>query len=176
MSEQHNAFQRSFFDLFSLPQIFRIDNAALARAYREAQAQVHPDRYVHAPEAERRAAMQWASHVNEAYQTLKQPLSRARYLLQLQNVAIANTLPPQFLMRQMEWREAVEQAEAAYDAAELARLADAVHRDLEQGYAELAHDLDDEHNWTAAAQCVARLMFMDKLGAEIGDALETLDV
>ena len=53
------------------------------RAYRDIQGQVHPDRFAHAGEAERRLSMQWATHANEAYQTLKNPLERAQYLLQL---------------------------------------------------------------------------------------------
>lgn len=176
MSEQRHELQRSYFDLFSLPQVFRIDTAALDRAYREVQTQVHPDRYISASDAEQRAAMQCASHANEAYRTLKQPLARAHYILQLQGMSVAAVVPPEFLMQQMEWREAVEQAESAHDTAALAHLADEVRQAMQRSYDDLERQLDLERNWPAAAQNVAGLMFMDKLRAEISDALETLDV
>ena len=68
------------FDLFHLPQRFAVDPRALDEAYRTVQAQVHPDRFAAAGEAQKRGAMQWASQANDAYQTLKQPLKRAVYL------------------------------------------------------------------------------------------------
>src|SRR5690606_15056315 len=76
-------FSRSHFDLFAQPEMFTIDRAALDARYRELQAQYHPDRYASGSDAEKRLALQVATHINEAYQTLKSPLSRARYLLQL---------------------------------------------------------------------------------------------
>ena len=84
---------------------------------------MHPDRFAHAGDAERRASMQWTTRVNEAYRTLKSPVQRAKYLLELEGVDVAfetNTaMPPEFLMRQMELREALEQAGDARDAAAL---------------------------------------------------------
>ena len=76
-------FNADYYTLFGLPRSFRIDAAALDRRYREIAAQVHPDKYVQAGDAERRLSLQWATRVNEAYQTLKDSLSRAQYLLLL---------------------------------------------------------------------------------------------
>ncbi len=72
-----------FFSLFELPRGFRLNLSELDSRYRDVQAQVHPDRFAHASETERRLSMQWATHANEAYQTLKKPLERAKYLLHL---------------------------------------------------------------------------------------------
>ena len=71
------------FALFGLARGFRLDQSDLDSRYRDVQAQVHPDRFVNAGEAERRLSMQWATHANEAYQTLKKPLERAKYILHL---------------------------------------------------------------------------------------------
>ena len=97
-------FNADHFALFGLAPAFRIDALALDKRFREIQAQVHPDRYAHAGEPERRLSLQWATRVNEAYQTLKNPLARARYLLDLAGRAVdtdSNTaMPPEFLMEQ----------------------------------------------------------------------------
>ena len=67
-----------FFSLFDMPRAFRLNLSELDSRYREVQAQVHPDRFAHAGEVERRLSMQWATRANEAYQTLKRPLERAK--------------------------------------------------------------------------------------------------
>ncbi|MGB8600480.1 MAG: Fe-S protein assembly co-chaperone HscB, partial [Burkholderiales bacterium] len=107
----HNDFSKNYFDLFGLEKKFSVPQEVLDRAYRDIQSQIHPDKFSHAGEAEKRLSMQWATRANEAYQTLKKPLARARYLLQLHGVDTqeeTNTaMPTGFLMEQMEWREAV---------------------------------------------------------------------
>ena len=116
----------NYFELFDLPLRFVLDKAALDRAYRALQAEVHPDKFAHAAEAEQRVAMQRATRVNEAYQALKNPLKRARYLLELAGVDVAvetNTaMPMDFLVEQMEWREAADEARRAGELHELEHL------------------------------------------------------
>ena len=116
-------FTRNHFELFGLPVAYAVDPAALERAYRDLQGRVHPDRFASASEAERRVAMQWATRANEAYRTLRNPIDRARYLLALKGFDTgeeSNTsMPPDFLMQQMEWRESVEDGRARHDAAAL---------------------------------------------------------
>lgn len=98
---------QNFFELFGLVPGFSIDQSKLAGQYRHLQQLVHPDRFATASEAERRHSMQLTAHINEAYQTLKQPLSRARYLLELRGVVTdqSSSLDNAFLMEQMELRE-----------------------------------------------------------------------
>ena len=76
-------FSRDHFELLGVPVKYAVDPARLERGYRDLQSQVHPDRFASATEAERRVAMQWATRANEAFRTLKDPVERARYLLQL---------------------------------------------------------------------------------------------
>ncbi|MGC7990846.1 Fe-S protein assembly co-chaperone HscB, partial [Salmonella enterica] len=88
--------------------------------------QAHPDKFAHASDAEKRVAMQWATRANEAYQTLKNPLKRARYLCELHGVDLqteSNTaMAPAFLMQQMEWRETLDDAKAGKDIDALEQL------------------------------------------------------
>src|SRR4051812_45417873 len=120
--------------------------------------------------------MQWATRANEAYRTLSDPVERARYLLNLKGYDTAEetwtAMPPDFLMQQMEWREAVAQARAAGDAPTLQRLhaeISASRRDM-LGYLERA--LDSDANFDAACSLVRKLRFLDKLDAEIDEASE----
>src|SRR6187402_2990730 len=102
------------FQLFDLLPRFALDMAALDHAYRSVQGQVHPDRFAASTAAENRVAMQWATQANEAYRTLKSPLKRAAYLCERAGVPIDaesnTTMPTEFLMQQLHWREALDDA------------------------------------------------------------------
>jgi molecular chaperone HscB len=166
------------FALFGLNRAFRLDLSDLDSRYRDIQAQVHPDRFVNAGDAERRLSMQWATHANEAYQTLKKPLERAKYLLQLDGHDIQaenNTaMPADFLMEQMEWREAVMEARTGGDHHELEHLHNRLRADVLTRYEELG-DLLEQGEAVLATDRVRRLMFLEKLLYEIDDALASLE-
>ena len=174
-----NELQQDFFALFGLPRRFRIEEPALEAAYHELHSRVHPDRHAHLPDADRRRAMQWATRVNEAFSTLRDPLARARYLIELAGIDVGletNTvMSPEFLVEQMEWREAVEEAEQAADAFELEHLHQRLRGQTRQLLGELEHQIDDDQAFNEAADTARRLMFLDKLRHEIDDALEALD-
>lgn len=168
-------FNADHFALMSQPRAFRIDAAALDARYRELQAEVHPDRFAHAADTERRLSLQWATKANEAYQTLKKPLPRARYLLHLlgQDIGAENNtaMPVDFLMEQMEWREGVAEARAARDHHELEHLHHRLRERMKASYDELAALIDDAGDHATAADRVRRLMFLEKLLAEIDEAI-----
>lgn len=172
-------FQQDFFTLFNLPAQFRIDSSALERSYLALQAQVHPDKFAHLPEAERRLSMQWTTRVNEGYQALRNPLNRARYLLSLQGVDTqeeSNTsMPREFLMQQMEWREAQEEALQAKDVGALEELEQRVQHEVRFLQQQLAVDIDDTRDFVAASGIVRKLKFLEKLAEEIGSAFDELD-
>lgn len=169
---------QNHFDLFHLPQRFALDMTALDNAYHEVQNQVHPDKFINAPEAEKRVAMQWATRANEAYQTLKSPFKRAAYLCELNGVDLqteSNTaMPRDFLMQQMEWREALEDAKAAKDVAELNKLDSALRASRKTEIAQIGKMLD-AHDFTQAAQGVRQLMFLEKFSEEIAHIFETIE-
>lgn len=108
-----------FFHLFGLPVSFSVDTAALMQRYREIQQTVHPDRFANSSQQERRLSLQYATHINEALRVLKDPLERARYLLELKGVQWDDeqtTLSdPQFLMQQMELRESLSEVNEQAD-------------------------------------------------------------
>ena len=164
------------FTLFGLPQRFALDRAALDACWRALQARVHPDRFVGEGAPAQRIAMQWAVRVNEAYQRLKNPLQRGAYLCELRGAAIQaenNTaMPTGFLMQQMAWREALDDAT---DAVAVARLDDEVAADEAVMLAELGRTLDELGDAPAAAQQVRALMFVARFRSDIARRVEALD-
>jgi len=171
--------QQDYFALFGLPRRYRLDEAALEAVWHKLQAGVHPDRHAHLPDADKRRAMQWATRVNEGFRTLRKPLPRAQYLLELAGVDTGletNTaMSPEFLMEQMEWREAVEEARVAAQVEELEQLHHRLQQHAREVLAELETMLDQARDYPAAADTVRRLMFIEKLQHEIDDALEALE-
>lgn len=162
------------FALFGLEPRFALDADALERAYRQVQERVHPDRFAAGSSAEKRVAMQWATRANEAFQTLRSPLRRAAYLCERHGAPIAaesNTaMPPEFLARQLELREALDDARGDRDPASLVRLRDEVRRLREQVLAALADALDQDGDYARAAGLVRQLMFIEKFGEELAAA------
>jgi len=173
-----SSIQDSHFDLFHLPVRFALDLQALEHAYRTVQAQVHPDRFAAAGEAQKRIAMQWATRANEAYQTLRDPLKRATYLLSLRGIdvgAAENTaMEPAFLMQQMEWRERIEDAADARNVGVLIALQDEL-RDEERARFERLAVLLDTGADQPAAEAVRQLMFLERVSGEIGHQIERLE-
>jgi len=172
-------FKQDFFQLFGLPATFHIDSALLDQRYHALQMQVHPDKFSHLPEAERRASMQWATRVNEAYQTLASPVGRARYLLSLHGVDTqeeTNTaMPMDFLMQQMEWRDAIEEAQRESDVRALDQLELRLQHEMRELQQQLAVKIDDERDYAMAAESVRKLKFMEKIVEEIASAFDAID-
>ena len=172
------AFSQNYFEWFGLPAAFGIDPDALSTAYREVQGQVHPDRHAHSGDTGKRVAMQLSTRANEAFETLKNPLKRATYLLELRGIDIGaenNTaMEPAFLVDQMEWREAVEDARAAKHVDELDRLLGKLREDTKLRYGKLGALLDANAN-QPAVEAVRQLMFLEKVESEIGDSLAALE-
>ena len=102
---------QTHFELFELPVSFEIDLSDLSQRYRELQRVVHPDKFVNASDRERLLSVEKAAAINDAYQILKLPQRRARYMLELQSVSFDDekdtALEPAFLMEQIELREAL---------------------------------------------------------------------
>ena len=162
------------FSLFGLPVRYEQDEEALERAWRAVAAQVHPDRYATAGATERRVAMQWAARANEAYRTLRDGLSRARYLCELRGAdlqAESNTaMSPAFLMQQMQWREALDEARTESEGQAL----DALQAELEEARAAMRENvrilLDEQNDAAQAAERVREWMFLERLAQEVDSA------
>jgi molecular chaperone HscB len=161
---------QNHFELFQLPQQFSLDQAGLDSAFRDVQSKVHPDKFVQASDAEKRVAMQWSTRANEAYQTLKKPLKRATYLCELQGVDLqteSNTsMPAAFLMQQIEWREAFDDARMAKDQNALFALESELRTALKLQLEKVAQALDAK-DFALAAQQIRACMFLEKFMNDI---------
>jgi molecular chaperone HscB len=172
-------FSKNHFALFGFAVTFAIDTAALDRAYRDVQREVHPDRFANASDAEKRLAAQWATAANVAYKTLKNPLARGRYILTLHGIDTeeeSNTaMPVDFLMQQMEWREAVVNARQARDEVTLDELTRTWRASEKTLVAQLADELSSDATRMNARETVRKLRFLEKLGEEIDLAAEAIE-
>jgi molecular chaperone HscB len=170
---------QSHFELFGLARAYALEPEALDKRYREIQAQVHPDRFAHAGDAERRASMQWTTRVNEAYRSLKDPVQRGRYLLELHGVDVAfetNTqMPSDFLMQQLELREELEAAARSKNASRLDDLRSALRSQKSSLEREIGEAIDARKDYAGAAELVRKLMFLDRLDDEIDAAYEEVE-
>ena len=164
------------FELFGLPRRFALDRGELDARRRALQGEVHPDRFAGADGAAKRAAMQSAVRVNEAHVRLADPLKRAAYLCELAGTPVRaedNTaMPLDFLREQMAWRESLDDAGSRAEV-------DAIARDLASArrgaYERLASALDERRDFTAAAQEVRALMFIERFAADVDDRLVALE-
>lgn len=170
---------QNYFDFFGLAVNFDISLSALETNYRKIQTEVHPDKFVTASSAERMQSMQTATLANEAYQTLKQPALRADYLLGLQGItAISETntaMPADFLMRQMEWREQLEDAKQARDIQAIEILAKELKAEAKQLQTEFKTQFDEKKDFKSATDIARKLIFVDKVSADTQQALALLD-
>lgn len=167
----------TYFDLLSLPQQYDLDLALLEKHYRKMQSEVHPDKFVTATPAQRLHSMQMATLANEAYQTLKHPTARARYLLKLQGIDTeehSNTaMPADFLMSQMEWREAIEDAKIAKDVDALEKQLQHMKQESNYLQAQLAETLTNQTE--LASMTVRKLSFIDKVSADVSTLISELE-
>lgn len=164
---------QNYFQLFDLGQSFELDMSKLGARYRELQRTLHPDKFATAPEQERRLALQRAAYVNTAYQTLKEPLTRARYLLSLAGVDVDNdnkTISDfEFLEQQIELRETLAEIKgSASPIDDLMAFADQLQDMARALVAELASCFAQADNAALmqARTLVDKLQFVRKLQDE----------
>ena len=165
----------SDFELFGLPQRFAQERSDIDARWKDLQREAHPDRFAAQGATAQRAALQWSVRINEAYQRLKDPLKRAAYLCELLGAPInaeKNTsMPPEFLMEQMEWREALDEAQSGEELEELSDRVMARRREL---LARVQQLLDLEADAPAAVQQVRALMFIERFAHSIESRLAQL--
>jgi len=165
-----------YFRFFGLNQQFNIDLSVLDQAYLAIQKEVHPDRHARGSDTEQRLAMQMATFANTAFQTLKNPIQRGLYLCKLHGVDAkleTNTaMPAAFLMKQMEWREGLD--EQAEDLPGLEVLMDEVNQVKQETIAEVVQAIDAAKNYERAAELLRGLLFIDKFAIELDDAIAAL--
>jgi molecular chaperone HscB len=167
--------QDNDFLLFGLPERFALDRADLDERWRQLQGTAHPDRFAAEGAAAQRLAMQWSVRINEAYRRLREPLTRAAYLCELRGAPIAahtNTaMPADFLVQQMAWREALDDADGDASLATLDAEVRATEGDL---LAQVAALLDAQQASAQAAERVRALMFIQRFRSDLSDRIDAL--
>ncbi|WP_070970695.1 co-chaperone HscB [Vibrio sonorensis] len=159
------------FELFGLPSQFVLDGSLLSSQFRELQKRFHPDNFATASERDRLMAVQKAAQINDAYQVLKNPISRAEYLLSENGIELKGEQQtmqdPMFLMEQMELREELESIANLAEAEDALFDFDArVSKMYKQQLSAIEEELD-QAKWQLAADRVRKLKFIAKLKHEI---------
>ena len=163
------------FELFEIPAQFAQDRSVLDAKWKDLQREAHPDKFAAQGAAAQRIAMQWSVRINEAYNRLKDPLKRATYLCELNGAPIeahTNTsMPPAFMMMQIEWREALEEAETAE---ELEQIEHQTANYKREQLSKIEQFIDVKHDYVAAANEVRALMFVARFVGEIEARLDKI--
>ena len=167
--------QSTDFELFDVPEQFAQNRMVLDARWKQLQREAHPDKFAAQGAAAQRVAMQWSVRINEAYQRLKEPLRRASYLCELNGAPInpeTNTaMPSAFLMQQMTWREALDEAETVEEMNEIAVMS---QKKMDEQLSKVEQFLDVDRNFAAAAQQVRGLMFTERFASEVDARIELL--
>jgi molecular chaperone HscB len=168
--------RQNYFDLFGIPKQFKVDLPALEKAYLLIQQEVHPDRHATSGDAQKRVALQMATLVNTAYQTLRHPLKRGFYLCELEGLdpklETNTSMPTDFLMQQMAWRESMEDAQSDLNALEiLMKAVQALKKDYLNSLEAL---FDESKNLPAALEKLRAALFIDRFADELDDKIADL--
>lgn len=163
-----------YFNLFQLPVQFNLDEQKLEQTYRDLAARFHPDKFAAASTFEQKQAVMMSATINEAYQTLKNPLDRASYLLKMQNIEADapehTAFAPEFLMQQMEWRETLMDAQMEQNQTAIVALDNEI-RDEQQSLFDAINSAFAKEDYDNAARLVRHGRFLNKLRSEIAAAL-----
>ena len=172
----------NYFELFNIAPQFELELENLAATYQKLQQLTHPDKFATASERDRMISVQKNAQVNDAYQVLKSPVSRAEYLLELRGIELRHeqqTLQDtEFLMQQMQWREQLEELDHADDPAQqLIQLETEIAQQLSEQLSILAQQLsvNTEQANAHCAVLIRKLKFMYKLRDEIARKDEQLN-
>jgi molecular chaperone HscB len=137
------------FAMLGVERRFDLDLAVLEKTHRELSRALHPDKYAQAGASERRAVLEKAASVNEAWRTVRDPIKRAEALFELAGIKVGEDNEPKastaFLMEVLDEREALADARAAKDLAKvravgatMAKRAKEVEAKLASGFASFA--------------------------------------
>ncbi len=170
----------NYFQLFALEIQFTVDLTELSTIYQTLQKKVHPDRFANASSQDKMLAVKKSTLVNDAYQTLKNPLKRAQYLLELRGINMpseqASFGDVSFLMRQMELREMLAEVKHADDIdAAVFDVSQVFESEFQLLFNQLQAQLADNTAESNSLACdnLRKLKFYQKLHVEL-DKLEEL--
>ena len=167
--------QSDDFKLFGLVQKFSQDRTAIDTQWKALQREVHPDKFAAQGASAQRVAMQWSVRINEAYQRLKDPLKRAAYLCELNgaptNAENNTAMPAKFLMQQIEWREALDEAKTFESMHKIALCAFEYGREQ---LLKIEQAIDTDVNFELATHHIRALMFIERFASEVESRIDQL--
>ena len=167
--------QSTDFELFGIPARFAQDRAVLDTKWKDLQREAHPDKFAAQGASAQRVAMQWSVRINEAYQRLKDPLKRAGYLCELNcapiNAENNTAMPTEFLMQQMQWREALDDAKTVDKIDEIALESNEYER---VQLLKIEYLIDTKKDFIGAATHVRSLMFIERFTSEVDSRIDQL--
>lgn len=172
----------NFFEMFDVPVAYEVDLDKVGQRHRDLQKTVHPDKFVNGSDLEKRISMQKTSLINEAFNTLRQPVDRAIYLLKLKGVDLnlenETTMDADFLMEQIEMREALSDVRSKDDPLseldDFSRQIKAKMKSMMDGFSSAYENgkLDDAREWIRKMQFMQKAKKeVDELSAKIEDEL-----
>ena len=175
----HFDFSRNYFEVFQLATDYGIDHVALSEHYQQLQTQYHPDRFVNSSAQDKRLAMQITSYINEAHKTLQDDQMRARYLLQLAEVAFDaekdTTQDMDFLMTQMALREEIDEVDKHSDPLTVLDDLSAKAADQKQQLIATFQRTYAKQEWAQAKEATLKLQFFTRLQHQINSKQEALE-
>jgi molecular chaperone HscB len=164
---------QTYFELFGLNPVFDLDYSRLHAEQQRLQAIYHPDRHVNASDRDKRVSVQVASWVNQAYETLQDPVKRSRYLLEINGVDIPDdsttTSDTEFLMEQIELREEVESCRQGEDGLQRS---DEIETRLTQRADELAAEFVsyfEISEFDKAMSSSRKMQFVQRIQQQLGE-------
>ncbi len=175
LSGSKNGFE-DYFEFFNLPKHFNIDRQLLDQSYLKVQQEVHPDKHASAADSEKRQSLQIATYANTAYQSLKQPLKRGFYLCELAGLdpelETNTSMPREFLMQQMELREAMDDAKS--DVMALSGLQEQVQDQLKELIVTIGEQFDQQQNPNLALANLRAALFLERFIEELDHRISDL--
>lgn len=154
------------FQIFNIPVSFKINEAELGQKYFEIQKMVHPDRFASASDAEKLAAQQWSTRLNDAYAVLKDPIRRAKLICSLLGAPVdeesSGSIDEEFLMDQLIRREEISLAKEVNDEPQLAKLKEEITKEKDDLLKQIEYSLDTEKDPKSAGENVKKVMFLSR--------------
>jgi molecular chaperone HscB len=155
------------FSTLGAPRRFDLDLLVLEKTHRELSRALHPDKFAQAGASERRAALEQAANVNEAWRILRDPVRRAEALFRLGGAAVGETNEPKasptFLLEVMEEREALADARMAKDLTKVRVLGSVIAARAKGVESKLAEAFSDDKVLTESGALLALLPLLGEL-------------
>ncbi|AKU99209.1 Chaperone protein HscB [Labilithrix luteola] len=134
------------FALLGAPRRFDLDLSVLEKTHRELSRALHPDKFAQASASERRAALEKAANVNEAWRIVRDPIRRAEALFTVAGIKVGETNEPKaspaFLMDVLEEREALAEARTAKNMAKVRSLGEKMEGRSKEAERKLARGIE----------------------------------